>query len=389
MTTWLDLIPWLEVMFWIAATGLVYIYAGYPLVMLLLSRRFPLQRQKRFIPRTVSVVISVHNEAARLPEKLANLLALEQSDCLVEILIGSDGSTDETESVLAAWPDGRVKCIPFAQRRGKPAVINDLIARCQGEIVLLTDARQMFDPGFLQEILSNFADPQVGVVSGELVLRGSATHTTAAEGIGFYWKYEKFLRRSESCFRGVPGATGACYAILKQAFRPIAETTILDDVAIPMTIVQQGYQCVFESAALAYDDPSQSSAQEAIRKRRTIAGAAQLVRLYPQWLSPLANRLWFEFVSHKLLRLLSPVLLLICLIANVCLVAVPPYAVLLSLQFSFYMLALCGWWYQQAGWKSRCFGTPLMFLTLNLTTALALWDACRARYQVTWQKAHG
>lgn len=377
---------WL-VLFWGAVCGLAYIYVGYPLLMATLARVFPLRRQKTVEARTVSIVLAAHNEAGRLPQKLRSLLAMDHADGIVEILVGSDGSTDDTIAVLQQYPDARVRVVPFHERRGKPAILNALIPQCRGEIVLLTDARQEFDCAFLTECVANFADPQVGVVSGELVLRTSAETTTAGEGIGLYWRYEKFIRKSESQFRGVPGATGACYAIRQTAFRPIPEETILDDVAIPLSIVNQGYRCVFEPAAIAYDLPSTSPQQEAIRKRRTIAGVAQLIRLYPQWMFPWSNRLWFEFVSHKWLRLVSPVLLLIAAVANVALISTPPYAVWLSLQFSFYVTGLVGWWSQCRGQRSKLFGPALMFLTLNLTTAYALWDAWRSRYRVTWTKA--
>ena len=374
-------------LFWICGIGLAYIYVGYPLLMALLGRLWPGRRNRAPTSLAVSVVISSYNDGTRLTQKLDSLLAMQQSESIVEILIGSDGSTDDTESLLATYPDSRVRVVHFVERRGKPAVLNELIPRCCGEIVLLTDARQEFDVLFLQECLSNFADPRVGVVSGELILRSSTTDSTAAEGIGLYWRYEKFLRRAESAFRGVPGATGACYAVRQSAFRPIPEATILDDVAIPMTIVAQGYRCVFDPAAKAYDLPSQSPLQESIRKRRTIAGAAQLASLYPQWLIPGKHPLWFEFVSHKLLRLVSPLLLLIVFVTNVWLVRVPPYAVLLALQFSLYTTALCGWWFQCVGRRSRVFGPSLMFLALNVTTVRALWDACRSRYRVTWDKS--
>ncbi|MBI1345262.1 glycosyltransferase [bacterium] len=376
-----------QILFWCSIVGLGYIYAGYPLLMAGLAHCIPLRRQRQPTRKSVSIVIAAHNEARRLPDKIRSLLAMHGADQIVEILIGSDGSTDNTYEALSLIGDPRVRGIRFAERRGKPAVLNELIPQCRGEIVLLTDARQEFHAAFLTECLANFADETVGVVSGELVLKTSASTTTAGEGIGLYWKYEKFLRKAESRFRGVPGATGACYAIRRELFQPIPEVTILDDVAIPMTIINQGYRCVFEPQAIAYDVPSTSPQQEAIRKRRTIAGAAQLVRLYPAWIWPWRNRLWFEFVSHKLLRLVSPVLLIIAATANIALVNTPPYAVLLAIQFSFYVMAIAGWFAQSHGRRSKLFGPALMFLTLNLTTAVALWDAWRSRYRVTWTKA--
>ncbi|HUQ68261.1 MAG TPA: glycosyltransferase family 2 protein [Planctomycetaceae bacterium] len=376
-----------QILFWGAVGGLAYIYAGYPLLVIALGRLCGRRIEKRFEPRTVSVVIAVHNEARHLQRKITGLLALDRSECLTEILIGADGCTDGTARIIYELNEPRVRLVEFAERRGKPAVLNDLVPQCRGEIVLLTDARQEFDREFLTACLANFADPKVGVVSGELVLRANEKDSTAAEGIGLYWRYEKLIRKSESRFRGVPGATGACYAIRRDLFRPIAADTILDDVAIPLHIVVQGYRCVFESAAIAYDRPSQSTEQEAIRKRRTIAGAAQLARLYPQWLSPFANPLWLEFVSHKLLRLASPALMYASLLSNAALLPSPFFATLMALQIAFYLAAGCGWWTQQTGRRSRLFGTALMFLALNWTTGLAVCDALLSRYRVTWTKA--
>jgi poly-beta-1,6-N-acetyl-D-glucosamine synthase len=160
----------------------------------------------------------------------------------------------------------------------------------------------------------------------------------------------------------------------------------LDDVAIPMQAVIAGYRCVFEPAAIIFDAPSQSPQQESVRKRRTIAGVAQLVKLFPDWIWPANNPLWLEFVSHKLLRLISPLLLITILATNLALLSYPFYQFVFALQLAFYAAALLGWICQRTGRKAPLFGPPLMFLTLNITTFLALWDVARSRYRVTWQK---
>lgn len=376
----------LQVVFWSSLALAAYIYVGYPLIVWLRSR---IKKQTTLAPNpshAVSIVIVAHNEATTLPAKIDSLLASNQSERICEILIGLDGSTDNTAEVLAASSDVRVKVVGFPTRRGKPSVLNDLVPQCQSEIVLLADARQIFDADCVRQLLAHFADPTVGVVSGELVLRSDPTQTVAAAGIGFYWRYEKFIRRCESQGHGVPGATGACYAIRKSLFHAIPPATILDDVAIPMQAVVSGYRCLFEPAALVFDTPSKSTRQESVRKRRTIAGAAQLVRLFPQWLIPWRNPLWFEYVSHKLLRLASPLVMLMAIMTNLCLLEIPVYRVLLVAQIGFYAAALVGLCYQIAGRGSRLFGPPLMFVTLNLTTAVALWDALLSKYRVTWQK---
>src|SRR5262245_5746222 len=342
-----------QILFWGSACGLAYIYAGYPLLIWWLSRRRQTPVRKTEAPPVrVSVVIVAYNEQSRLPRKLDNLLSLDGADQIDEILIGSDGSTDETVALVERYHDPRVKAVVFTQRRGKAAVLNELIPRCTGDVVLLSDCRQVFDQQVLVRLVENFGDPTVGVVSGELVLRSNPGESTAAQGIGLYWKYEKFIRKCESRFRSVPGATGACYAIRKSLFKPIKEHVILDDVAIPMQAMSQGYRCLLEPAAVAYDEPSKYPGQEAIRKRRTIAGAAQLVRDYPEWLNPRRNPIWFEFVSHKVLRLVSPLLLAALGVSNVALLSTPVYRPLLALQGVFYFSGIVGYFYQKQNRRS-------------------------------------
>jgi cellulose synthase/poly-beta-1,6-N-acetylglucosamine synthase-like glycosyltransferase len=375
-----------ETCFWVSALGVAYIYAGYPLLICALARLRPLRVERRPNAGPVSVVIVGHDEARNLAEKLQSVFASDDAQLIAEVLVASDGSTDDTPAVVAACGDPRAKLIEFAERRGKPSVLNDVVPRCTSAIVVLTDARQELDRRAIAELTANFADPAVGAVSGELVFRAEGDVTTASQGIGAYWRYEKLIRRHEAAFRSVPGATGALYAIRRSLFRPIPPQTILDDVVIPMQAVAQGYRCLFEPQALAFDDPAASLAKESTRKRRTIAGAAQLVLLYPEWLLPWRNPIWFEYVSHKLARLVSPVLLVALLVSNVVLARSTPYAGFLAAQGVFYLTALAGWWCQRRGRRSAWFGTQLMFVSLNLTTIAALWDALHGRFRATWER---
>ncbi|MEZ6065829.1 MAG: glycosyltransferase family 2 protein [Planctomycetaceae bacterium] len=390
----------LAAIFWLSAAAVLYIYAGYPLLVWLAGRlrSSGAGQLHGTTPDDLSVVIVVCNEAHRLRAKLDSLLAADCADRIREVLIGSDGSDDDTTAVLASYPDPRVRLIHFNERRGKPAVLNEVIPHCQSELVILTDARQPLEPDAISMLAARFADPRVGVVSGELMFRTSHEATATAIGMGAYWSYEKFIRKSESRFRSVPGATGAFYAIRKSLFRRVPDNTLLDDVVIPMQAIEQGYRCLLESGAIAWDTPSQSNRQEAIRKRRTIAGAAQLLVNQPRWLLPWKNPIWWEFVSHKLLRLISPLLLLLTLGSNLALVASPssgplarlttlPYQGTLALQCGFYLLALLAWLLTRAGRKAAILSPVLMFVSLNITTLLALWDATRGRYRATWQRA--
>lgn len=375
-----------ELLFWFSLAGLVYIYLGYPLLVYGLARLFPAHRERHSIDQKVSLVIACHNEAERIHEKLSSLLRSRQAELIDEILIGSDGSTDDTARSVTTLDDPKIQLFEFSERRGKPAVLNDLIPRCRNQFIVLCDARQALSENAISELLANFADPNVGVVSGELMFRHSENDSAAGRGMGAYWRYEKLIRHAEAQFRSVPGASGALYAIRREAFRPIPESTLLDDVVIPMMAVARGWSCIFERNAIAWDAPSHSLGREAIRKRRTIAGAAQLIIHHPAWLLPWRNPIWFEFVSHKILRLTSPVLLMVVAVTNLLLRSEWPYALLLSGQGGFYCSALAGWLFQKQGRPSSILGIQTMFLALNVTTAVALLDALRGRFRVTWQR---
>lgn len=379
--------PWTETLFWLSLGLLAYTYVGYPVLIWAIGfcRRTRLDCEPWRKP--ISVVVVAHNEGARLAHKLDSIFASDCNSQICEVIVGSDGSTDDTALVVEAYPDNRVHLAAFPERRGKPACLNELIPECRSDVVVLTDARQELDTSAIRLLCENFADVRVGAASGELVLRQPGTSTAAARGIGAYWHYEKFIRKCESRFRSVPGATGAFYAIRKNVFRPIPTSTILDDLAIPMQIIARGYHCAFDSRAIAYDAPSQSHAQESVRKRRTIAGCLQLLKQTPDWLDPRHNPIWWEFVSHKVLRLLSPWLLVIVVATNAALVAHDPYFYLMALQGVVYLLAALGWHYQRSGHGSRLGGTFLMFIALNVTTVTAWWDALRGKFSPTWQRA--
>jgi glycosyltransferase involved in cell wall biosynthesis len=199
----------LEIVFWSCGTLLAYIYAGYPLLIGTLARLRRRRVRKGAFTGTISVILVAHNEAARLTAKLSNLLMSTAAPQIIEVLVGSDGSTDATAVIASSYPDLRVHGIAFSERRGKPSVINDLVQRARGEILLFLDARQDLAPDAIARMLANFADGSVGLVSGELVFRRDAESGTAAEGMGFYWKYEKRIRNAEGQFRSIPGATGA------------------------------------------------------------------------------------------------------------------------------------------------------------------------------------
>jgi cellulose synthase/poly-beta-1,6-N-acetylglucosamine synthase-like glycosyltransferase len=359
--------------FWAASAVVLYSYLGYPALLALGARRRPAPpvRKAPFTPR-VSLVMVACDEAEHVEAKLRNCLELDYPPDRLELLVVSDGSRDATGAIVARFADRGVRLLALDGPRGKPAALNAAVPQASGEVVVLCDARQRFARDAVRELAANFADPRVGAVSGELHL-APAHGSGAGEGLGAYWSYEKAVRRLESRFSSVVGATGAIYAIRRELFRPLDERLILDDLAIPLDVAQQGYRVVFEPAARAYDRASDEPAREFRRKLRTLAGNYQLVRLRPDLLRPDRNPLFFELVSHKLSRLSVPWCLLLML-ANSAVLAWRGsafFTAVFGLQAGFYGLAALGLVLSALGVRPRLLGLPLGFTLLNAAAALA------------------
>lgn len=299
---------------WTSAALLLHVFAGYPVIMWLIARARPRPVAKRTILPTVSIVIAVHDGAAFIRAKLANLQALDYPAELIDIVIAGDGCHDATVALARRCTDPRLTVLDFPNRRGKAACLNDAVAITRGDVLLFTDVRQKLSPVSLKELVANLGDPSVGAVGGELHLENA--RTGFAQGVDFYWRYEKGIRLAESLSGSTVGVSGALYAMRRSLFSPLPPGTVLDDVLVPMRVAARGMRVVFEPKAMAWDQPSQEPAQERQRKIRTLAGNYQLIQLEPWLLFPWRNPLWLRFMSHKLLRLMAPWLLVALAISS-------------------------------------------------------------------------
>lgn len=349
--------------FWGSACVIFYIYLGYPLLLAAWARVRPVPTRKARLDaiRTwpaVSIVVAARNEATRLPARLANLLELNYPGAR-EIVVVSDGSTDGTVDVVREYlhvrgADAAPVRVLEIPRAGKPAALNAGVAATRGEILIFADARQRFSPDALLELVANFADERVGGVTGELILDcegGRGADSSIAEGVGLYWKYEKWLRRKESAIWSTLGATGAIYALRRSLWKPLPARTLLDDVLAPMRAVLEGHRIVFEERAIAYDRASSDAQAESRRKTRTLAGNYQILAQEPRILLPVVNPVWLQYVSHKIGRLLVPWALLCALFSSA--VLAPSrwyYGAALAVQVGFYGLAGLGAWFE---WRNR------------------------------------
>lgn len=377
---------WLEATFWTAAALLAYTYVGYPLLVGVWSRLRPRPTRLRSHTPTVSIIVVACNEAECIRQKVDNLLALDYPPERVEVIVASDGSDDATVERAETASSNRVHVIEFRQRRGKSAVLNDVVPRARGDIIVLADARQRFEARALRALVAHFADPAVGAVGGELVLVDTHAHgAEIGQGVGAYWRYEKFIRRHESRVDSTVGASGALYALRRELFAPLPPDTILDDVLIPMRVVRQGYRVLFEAQARAYDRTAPTARAEFRRKVRTLAGNFQLFLAQPWLLSPWSNRIWLQTVSHKALRLLAPPLLALALLTSAALAYQMLYAVLFAAQAAFYTAALLGFRLRHRARKPFLFNLPYTFCVLNWATVVGLVRWATGKQSVLWQ----
>jgi len=371
--------------FWMSATFIAYTYLGYPLWLWIRSRwcRKPV-RSGPYIP-FLSIIMIVRNEEKVLPRKLRNLLDLNYPDESLEIVMVSDGSTDSTNQILSEHTaNPRVRVILNPQQQGKAAGLNAAMSSVRGEIVVFTDARQQIEPDAIRVLVENFADPEIGCASGELML-GDPETGEAEQGMGVYWRIEKAVRELESAVGSVVGATGAIYGVRRKLLVNVPDEAILDDVYIPMHVVRRGARVIFDPRARAWDSPDQGTAREFTRKVRTLSGNYQLLQLAP-WLLTSANPLRFQFVSHKVLRLVVPFALLATLLTSFLTPGVF-YRGAVILQLAFYTLSFLGLaHFLRRGPLARVADAARTFVLLNTAAAVAFANFAAGR-KVAWERS--
>jgi poly-beta-1,6-N-acetyl-D-glucosamine synthase len=366
--------------FWGSIALVAYAYFGYAMWLWLRTKWRPRPVLRGDCTPFVSVAMVVRNEEHVLDRKLQNLLDLEYPADRMEFIVVSDGSTDTTDDMLARRAgDPRFRVITLPQSRGKACGLNDAIRAAKGEVIVFTDARQEIEREALRLLMENFSDSAVGCASGELML-GDPHSGESGQGMGFYWRIEKQIREMESSSGSVVGATGAFYAARRELLASIPPDTILDDVLIPMEVAREGKRVVFDSRARAWDSPNLGSRREFSRKIRTLSGNYQLVQLAP-WLLGSSNPLRFEFISHKLSRLIVPFAMLLALLSSG-LIPDPLYRIAFWAQVAVYGLSLPAMLGIKVGPLSRISDASSTLVVLNAAALAAFVNFITGRKAV-------
>lgn len=371
------------VLFWAAAAVLAYTWVGYPLVLRVFSGLAHPPRGRRHGRPSVSVIVAAYNEAGCIRAKLRSTLAQRYPADKVEVIVVSDGSTDDTDAVVGAYRDPRVRLVRQEPRGGKSLALNRGAAAARGDVLVFTDANALFAPGALARLVAPFADPHVGLVSGQGLYAGAAgdAHVISSGYVG----YEAALKRGESALGFLASADGAIYALRRALYRDLAAAEV-NDFLHPIHAALSGYRSVFEPSAFTLEPPSRDGGQEFRRHVRIVAQGMHLLR---RWLPALLiARRWraaWMLVSHRALRWLNTPALAMLLAANVLLLPRGSmYAVALGSQAAFYALALAGWAAERRGRGLGRLAVPYYFCLVSAAGVAGFTRFVRGRAQAVW-----
>jgi biofilm PGA synthesis N-glycosyltransferase PgaC len=368
-------------LFWVSAFLVVYPYLVFPSLLVLMRRVMARPPRKAPIEPTVSMLVAAYNEEDVIAAKIENSLAIDYPPDRLETVVASDGSTDATNAIAARYDDGkRIRLVAFPVNRGKLATMNDVIRQLTGEVIVFSDASSMISPESLRKLVSNFADPSVGAVSGAYLVRNPGQSALGKQE-DFYWRFETSLKAAEADVSSTLGAHGSLYAIRRELYPFPEQGVINDDFVIPMRIVAGGHRAVYEPAAVAVEEAHE---MEGFRRRVRIAsGNLQQLRELPRLLMPPRPLPLFFFLSHKVARLLVPPAMFACFVANLFLLGEPLYNILFAGQVAFYALAFGG---AAFALRPRLLRLPYYFSMVNAGLVVAVFERAVQRRPVAWRE---
>lgn len=385
----------LAILFWILLALVVYTYVGYGIVLYLLVRikeglqvpvEYPLPEE--WPP--VTLFIAAYNEEAVVADKMDNCRQIDYPAEKLTILWVTDGSNDNTNALLAAYPDAKVLFNP--QRKGKTAAMNRGIASVTTPYVIFTDANTHINRGAIKAIVGAFQDPTVGCVAGEKRVEVAETDN-ASSGEGFYWKYESTLKRLDGRLAGAAGAAGELFAVRTDLYETMPPDTLLDDFMISLKIVCKGYRTAYCQTAYAMETSSANVQEEEKRKVRIAAGGLQSIARLTPLLNPFRFGLFsFQYVSHRVLRwTITPIALFLLLPLNIAL-ALPEeglvfYKILLAVQLLFYLMAFIGKFLADKAIKAKALFLPYYFLFMNISVFKGFVYLKQKQNDGTWSRA--
>ena len=380
----------MELVFIISVFLILYSYVLFPVLLYVVNKnkaRSVVKNSSDVVDESypsVAVVIAAFNEEAHIQDRIENLLELDYPKDKIKYFIGSDGSDDRTNEIVNNFNDESLEFYPFEERRGKASVLNDLISRAEGEIIVLSDANTEFKPDAVNLLVKEFADHEVGGVCGELKILSKEGNDNLDS---MYWRYEKFIKEHEDNLGALLGANGAIYAIKSDLFRAIPADTITDDFFIGMSIVKQGYKFVYQPEAIAFEYEPDNHRDEFGRRVRIGMGNYQAFSRLFSFMNPFNNwRYFFTYFSHKVLRWFTPHLLVLMILVSAMLMQKPLFFIALIMQIIIYLFS----WYAYRNLTitklPRILSLVVFFVSMNVALLLGSIKYITQKANPAWQR---
>lgn len=383
-------------LFWLCIGTILYVYAGYPALLTLLARLSPPKPvgYTSQLP-TVTLLIAAYNEAAVIAQKLENSLALNYPSERLQILVTADGSKDDTPAIVNQFSERGVELCYEPQRRGKMAAINRAIPYVRGQIVIFSDANNLYDGDALQHLVAPFADPHVGAVSGaKVILKGDGA---LGNSEGLYWKYESYIKKQETHLGSCTGVAGEIFAIRRELFEAPPDQIINDDFYMAMRLIRCGHRVVYAPQARSYERVSLTAQDEVARRARIVAGRYQAMSLAGELLPWQQPFITWQIISHKYSRPLLPLAMIGALLANMWVVVRPDKGQSLRrLATPFNWLALIGQlifygaaWLggrQKNGKIGKLLYIPYFLVNSNMAALIGLYRFFTGKQTTLWQR---
>ncbi|MCH8566891.1 MAG: glycosyltransferase family 2 protein [Balneolales bacterium] len=383
-----------EIVFWVGIIIVLYTYVGYGFVISVMAALFGKKNKlteaeiAAYEP-AVTLIVAAWNEADWIKAKAENMHQLDYPVDKMEIIFCTDGSDDGTPDLLSAYPGFKVLHKP--ERAGKIAAMERAVEHANNDILIFSDANALLNPEAVRNIVKHYANKEIGAVAGEKRIIMGEEEAASGAGEGIYWKYESYLKKKDFEFYSVVGAAGELFSVRKSLYEAVEPDTLLDDFMISLRVAAKGYRVAYAPDANASEKPSAHASAEMTRKIRIAAGGIQSIVRLRHLLNPFPNpKLWFQYVSHRVLRwTLAPLLLPVLFIFNVYLAFSEGqiYQLILALQLLFYFFALMGYMLERRKIKLKIFFIPFYFIMMNTAVYLGFRRYIRRTQSVNWERA--
>jgi cellulose synthase/poly-beta-1,6-N-acetylglucosamine synthase-like glycosyltransferase len=390
----------MNILFWLAVLFILYTYFGYPILIALLARLKPAVPLRLDEIPMVTFLIAAYNEEAVIAEKLENTLKLDYPREMFQIIVAADGSSDRTPDIVRDFLARGIELSYIPERNGKMAAIVRAMSLAQGEIIVFSDANNMYDPQAIKALVAPFCEKNVGATNGAKLIIEDGRNLSSAEGL--YWKYESAIKQNETRFSTCTSSVGEIMAIRKELFQTPEKNIINDDRYMVFDLIKRGYRVVYTPAARSYEFVSKTAQDEIDRRSRMTAGAYQTMAMSTRLLPFNRPVVLWQILSHKYFRTYVPFAMLIAFFANLALVIWParqpgpalftlayPIAwIFFALQVAFYALAILGNLVPFSGKIGKLLYIPVFLVNSNIAALLGLYSFLTNKRQHLWKRVN-